>query len=430
MGVVEKHIGRVRGQVAEIVDGKLFQGHPQGSSVKMVGGKTVRLILILAGEAVHGQPHESGERRVEQSKAYQGQMEAMDISTQGRREHRVGNKQGQDIEHDAGLTEGENNPLDGVLFLIMADLMGQYRHQFLHLQVVNQGIIEDDALFGAQAGKIGISLGGTAGAVNDKDIIQLKAGLGAEGLDCIPQLTLLERCLLVKEGHDQGGVEHGHTNHEATHQQPGVDPEIVLGDLVKPDHCRKQRPAQEDDEEPALDLVGDKGGHGGLVKGEALLKDKGVIELKGQKKNFRGKEKQGKKEQGDQQLRLHHTPSQPVNKGKAATHEQGQEEHHLQAGGDQLKPAFCPLVLLGLLILLLAVNPLHLIRQLRGNTPTVEKAEPPFQEIIRNNDGDNDIKDGGGAHGMFLLNIKLLSWHNPGVLSYSSSAFFVKNVAL
>jgi len=39
------------------------------------------------------------------------------------------------------------------------------------------------------------------------------------------------------------------------------------------------------------------------------------------------------------------------------------------------------------LILLLAVNPLHLIRQLRANTPAVEKAEPPFQEIIGKNDG-------------------------------------------
>jgi len=46
------------------------------------------------------------------------------------------------------------------------------------------------------------------------------------------------------------------------------------------------------------------------------------------------------------------------------------------------------------LILLLAVNPLHLIRQLRGNTPAVEEAEPPFQEIIRMNDGDNGRKEG------------------------------------
>jgi len=399
MGVVEKDIGRVRGKIAEVVDGKLFQGRPQGRSVKIVGGKTVRLILILASETVHGQPHDRGERRVEKSKAYQGQMEAMDIGAQGLGEQRVGNKQRQDIEHDAGLTERGDNPLESVLFLVMANLMGQHRHQFLHLQVFNQGIIEDDALFGTQAGKIGIGLGGAAGAVNDKDIIKLKAGLGAEGLDCIPQLTLLQRGLLIKEGHDQSGVEHDHKDHEATHQQPGIDPKIVLGHLVKPDHRRQQGAAQEDDEKPALELVGDKGGQGGLVEGKALLKDKGVIELKGQKEDFRGKKKQGKEEQGDQQLPLHQAPGTLIDKGKAATHEQGQEDRDLQAGGDQLKPAVRPLVFLGLLILLLAVNPLHLIRQLRDNTPAVEKAEPPFQEIIRNNDGDNDIKDGGGAHG-------------------------------
>lgn len=54
MGVVEKHIGRVRAQIAEVAHGKLFQGRSQGRSVKMTGGKTVRLILILAGETVHG----------------------------------------------------------------------------------------------------------------------------------------------------------------------------------------------------------------------------------------------------------------------------------------------------------------------------------------------------------------------------------------
>ena len=93
MGVVEKDIGRVRGKVTEVAHGKLFQGRSQGRSIKMVGGKTVRLILILAGETVHGQSHERGERRVEKSKTDQGQMEAMDIGAQGRREHRVGNKQ-------------------------------------------------------------------------------------------------------------------------------------------------------------------------------------------------------------------------------------------------------------------------------------------------------------------------------------------------
>jgi len=48
-----------------------------------------------------------------------------------------------------------------------------------------------------------------------------------------------------------------------------------------------------------------------------------VIEGKGQKENFRGKKKQGKEEQGDQQFPLHPAPDKPVDKGKAATHEQG-----------------------------------------------------------------------------------------------------------
>lgn len=227
-------------------------------------------------------------------------MEAVDIGAQGRRQHRAYDKKRQDIEHDAGLTEGSDNPLDRVLFLVMADLMGQHRHQFLHLQIFYQGIIEDDTLFGTQSGEIGIGLGGAAGAVNDKDIVQLKTGLRAEGLDCIPQRALLQRCLFVKKRHDQARVEHGHKDHKATHQQPGIEPEVPLSDLIKPDHRRKQRPAEHDEEKPALELVSDKGELGGLVKGKALLKDKGVVEGKRQKDNFRTKKKQGKEEQGDQ----------------------------------------------------------------------------------------------------------------------------------
>ena len=82
-GVVEKHIGRVRGKITEVVDGKLFQGRSQGRSVKMVGGKTVRLILFLAGETVHGQPHDRGEGRVENGKADKSQLDAMDVGTKG-----------------------------------------------------------------------------------------------------------------------------------------------------------------------------------------------------------------------------------------------------------------------------------------------------------------------------------------------------------
>jgi hypothetical protein len=67
------------------------------------------------------------------------------------------------------------------------------------------------------------------------------------------------------------------------------------------------------------------------------------------------------------------------------------------------------------LILLLAVNPLHLIRQLRGNTAVVEKAEPSFQEIIRKNDGDNGCEDGCGGHDIFVLNIRMLAVTGPGV---------------
>ena len=115
------------------------------------------------------------------------------------------------------------------------------------------------------------------------------------------------------------------------------------------------------------------------------------------------------------ELTLHHAPDKPVDKGKAATHEQGQEDHHLQAGGDQLKSAVGLLVLLGPLILPLAVNPLHLIRQLRGNTPAVKEAEHPFQEVIGKYDGNNGRKYGCGIHGMFLLNIKLLAVTGPGV---------------
>ena len=213
-------------------------------------------------------------------------MEAVDVGSECLRQQRVGDKQGQDVEHDAGLTERGDNPFDGVFFLVMANLMGQHRHQLLHLQVFNQGVIENDTLFSTQACEIGIGLGGATRAVNDKDIIQLKTGLDAEGLDCIAQLTLLQRCLLVKEGHDKGGVEHRHKDHKTTHQQPGINPEGVLGDLIKPDHRRKQRPAENDDKEPAFELVGDKGEPGGLVKGKALLKDKGVIEGKWQKENL------------------------------------------------------------------------------------------------------------------------------------------------
>ena len=87
MGVMEKDIGRVRGKIAEVAHGKLFQGRSQGCSVKMVGGKTVRLILIVPCKTVHRQPHDRGERRVEKSKADQGQMEAMDSGAQSRGEN-------------------------------------------------------------------------------------------------------------------------------------------------------------------------------------------------------------------------------------------------------------------------------------------------------------------------------------------------------
>ena len=87
---MEKDIGRVRGKITEIVDRQFFQGRPQGCSVKMVGCKTVRLILIVPGETVHGQPHNGGQRRVEKSKTDQGQMEAVDIGAECCREQRVG----------------------------------------------------------------------------------------------------------------------------------------------------------------------------------------------------------------------------------------------------------------------------------------------------------------------------------------------------
>ncbi len=49
MGVVEKHVSWVRGEIAEIVDRKFFQGRSQGRGARVAGGKTVCFILIPAG---------------------------------------------------------------------------------------------------------------------------------------------------------------------------------------------------------------------------------------------------------------------------------------------------------------------------------------------------------------------------------------------
>lgn len=96
---------------------------------------------------------------------------------------------------------------------------GKKRHERLHtesgadlvvVRVLQQSVVQNNALVLEEAVKVGVRMARTLASVNDKELGQREADTASQSLDHSAELTLRQRVELVEERLNEGGENRHH----------------------------------------------------------------------------------------------------------------------------------------------------------------------------------------------------------------------------
>ena len=216
MAVLQHHIEPGGCQMGKIAPGKFLEAGDQGRAVAFPDSLPVCPVFAAAAVGVGGQAHQG-----------QGQIQADTHQNIGKAEIHIFKAKGgmktyeidgqpcYHTQHQVG-EEAENALLQGVLIQAVTQLMGKDGADLVGGHGIDQIVKQDDGLGFAEAGEIGIGLGGAAGGIHDLNGPHTIAVSSQQLHEPVFQLALFQRHKLIADA-AQEGVQEGADQRDAQH---------------------------------------------------------------------------------------------------------------------------------------------------------------------------------------------------------------------
>eukprot|EP00906_Rhabdomonas_costata_P001847 RCo002949 len=230
MGVMPHGVQPVWAEVPEIALGNPQQGlpeiHPQPHRI------AVGLELQPAGQGVgqgpeqrHHCPAEHHSEEVQRQEGARGVLRGLKPKVQ--QEARPGGgepPEGHEHHEEVGLGEQQQRP--GVVQLGVPDLMGDHWDYSVHfpVQILEQGIVDDNALGPEHSAHVRVGVGRLARAVHLEDLLARQPRAYHQTVNRILDLPILQGGELVENRGNVHRVGHVEDQHKNGEEEPQVDP--------------------------------------------------------------------------------------------------------------------------------------------------------------------------------------------------------------
>ena len=250
-------------------------------------------------------------------------------------------------EHPGGGDDGQvEQPVGHVAVVDVGELVGDHEADLVALEVLQQVVVEDDALRAPQAGDVGVGAGRPAAGVDLVDLADVDAGLAREREHVGARAALGQRGEPVEDRvqDDRRRVRRGHA--EGDDERRGGQPPAARG-AAHERHARAGADAGEDGPDPPrLDQVA------GPLR-PALGRQPDVDgALAGDRAQRQGHDLQGHREHRPGARRGQHRPREAAAQGARRPGHEPHEDRSLDAEDDQPDDALRPAEVLGALDLL------------------------------------------------------------------------------
>lgn len=332
MGVVDAGVQRVRCQGRGVVPVQLDQRPDQIRGRGLGRGVGVRLELMGARPAAHQRGQREGEHRQGQGEQHQGGRRATGLHAQAAEEPVGGRDMAEQGEEGQAARTDHRQALPQVVVVVVAQLMGQHRLHLGRVELVQQGVEEDDPLGRAEAGEVGVAMGRALRPVHHIETRQAEAAAAHQALDALAQGAVLEGLELVEQRGDEARVDQQHQQVEDQPEAPHIEPPALAHGLHQPQHEGDQGQADDGRQQDALEGIGDEQPRGQPVEAEARLQAEAAIDRQGQVHQPRHRGHQGNEDEALRQAAgIEEAGAQIMQRLQPAAQGEAEEE----AGGDQ-----------------------------------------------------------------------------------------------
>ncbi len=235
-------------------------------------GVGIGLVFVFAGACAkeRGEPeNDEGGKHGEDEEGGR-QLAFTKGVAEGARELGAGGQLSEEPEGEEAEDGGDEEHFWDVLFLVVADFVGEDGFQLFFCELLYKGVEEDDAAGLAKACEEGVGVGGAAGAVHYEDGLAGEVCAAGKGVEAFLEGAVGEGGEFVEEGHDEHGADDHHEEHEAHGEEVAPEPpERRGGD--EPDQRQEEGIHEEGVDEGAFELIANPEAERGFVETEAGL---------------------------------------------------------------------------------------------------------------------------------------------------------------
>lgn len=199
MTVLQKNQSGRRSDVAEVGLHEFLEAGDEGLAVAFLHGEIVGAVFVAAREGIG----RNAVQRRNQGKFHREDQQYCEtvvdfVETELRIQGGGADCKPCENREKPHLQDGDELTLQGVLVHAVPELVGEDGADLIGRKLVDEGIVEDDGFGFAEAGEVGVGLGGAAGAVHHLDGAHVVAVLRKKRRELVPKLALLKGRELVK----------------------------------------------------------------------------------------------------------------------------------------------------------------------------------------------------------------------------------------